>query len=88
MYPDVIGGTCLMPNIDLLINKTSHRFPLLQWVKHSNQLRKAEQQIPGIKQTINAVKAKCEIDEKRRQRIYYQVTTAPAAEIKLWEPDS
>ncbi len=88
MYPDVIGGTCLMPNIDLLINGTSFRLSLLQWVKHSNILRTAERQVPGIKQTIAKIKASCEVDEKRRQRIYYQVTTAPAAEKKLWEPDS
>jgi UDP-N-acetyl-D-mannosaminuronate dehydrogenase len=87
MYPDVIGGTCLIPNINLLINGTSFRFSLLQWVKHSNELRAAERQVPGIKQTIAKVKAKCDIDELRRQRIYHTVAVAPAAEKKLWEPD-
>jgi UDP-N-acetyl-D-mannosaminuronate dehydrogenase len=88
MFPDVIGGTCLMPNIDLLVNASSFKSSLLQWVKHSNELRAAERQVPGIKQTIAKVKASCQIDELRRQRVYHQVTVAPAAEKKLWEPES
>lgn len=58
-YPGEIGGHCLMPNIDLLLQ--SYDSELLRWVKKSNDLRKTEAQNPEVAS---------EIDQVRKSRCY------------------
>jgi UDP-N-acetyl-D-mannosaminuronate dehydrogenase len=57
-YPGEIGGHCLMPNIDLLLQ--SYDSELLRWVKKSNELRKTEVKNPAVASEIEQVrKSRC-----------------------------
>tara|TARA_Y100000034_G_scaffold25708_3_gene30548 strand:+ start:12640 stop:13422 length:783 start_codon:yes stop_codon:yes gene_type:complete len=44
MYPGVIGGHCLMPNIDILINQNGFIDPMLRGIVESNEMKKEDEQ--------------------------------------------
>jgi len=54
LFPDIISGTCLMPNIDLLKTKVDSKF--LQLVIESNKKRKREMEDMTIRKEVNQIK--------------------------------
>jgi UDP-N-acetyl-D-mannosaminuronate dehydrogenase len=54
MFPDVIGGHCLIPNIELLLN--SYDSEMLQFILKSNKKRKEEVKDLNLKKEIEKIK--------------------------------
>jgi len=54
LFPDIIGGTCLVPNINLLKTKVDSKF--LQLILNSNEKRKKEMEDAAIKKEVNQIK--------------------------------
>jgi UDP-N-acetyl-D-mannosaminuronate dehydrogenase len=57
-YPGVIGGTCLMPNIKLLLQ--AYNSDLLRWVELSNEMRKKEMRDPAVLREIEKIRERIE----------------------------
>jgi len=62
MFPGVIGGHCLIPNVELLLESYSSRF--LGLLKESNEKRKEEIKDVHIRREIDKVKRRIEVLEK------------------------
>ncbi|NPA69175.1 MAG: GDP-mannose dehydrogenase [Crenarchaeota archaeon] len=54
MYPDVIGGHCLIPNTELLLKV--YESPLLKFVLESNEKRKRELTIESARRDVERLK--------------------------------
>ncbi len=54
VYPDVIGGHCVMPNIEIVLSL--YDSVLLKAIKESNEKRKADVQNPKVLEEISKVK--------------------------------
>jgi hypothetical protein len=50
MFPDVMGGHCVIPNVRLLLNMYDSKF--LRLILESNEKRKAEMEEKGIYQEV------------------------------------
>jgi UDP-N-acetyl-D-mannosaminuronate dehydrogenase len=62
MFPGVIGGHCLIPNVELLLRSYDSEF--LRLVLKSNEKRKEEIKNEVVKQEVEKVKARTERLEK------------------------
>jgi len=62
MFPDVIGGHCLIPNTELLLKSYDSEF--LRLILKSNEKRKSEITDEKVKEEIEKVKKKVETLEK------------------------
>lgn len=54
LFPDIIGGTCLIPNINLLKTKVDSKF--LQLILDSNEKRKKEMADATLRKEVNQIK--------------------------------
>jgi UDP-N-acetyl-D-mannosaminuronate dehydrogenase len=90
MYPDVIGGTCLMPNLELLLNDSSCNSELLAFVKKSNEARKEEINFSTVRDEVKAIKILTILDEQRRQEAHWHAMMSSKLvskkKLELWEP--
>ncbi|NPA23695.1 MAG: GDP-mannose dehydrogenase [Crenarchaeota archaeon] len=68
MYPDVIGGHCLIPNTELLLNV--YESPLLKFVLESNERRKRELAIESARKDVERLKRL--IQERFINRSYFE----------------
>ena len=57
-YPDVIGGHCLIPNTELLLNSYDSKF--LRLILKSNEKRKKEVKNKSIRSEVEKVKRRVE----------------------------
>ncbi len=71
MYPGVIGGTCLMPNLQLLCDSLSFPSDLLQFVQKSNDLRRQEMRNSKVAEEAEIVELLKMFDEVHRLWTYY-----------------
>ncbi|MCS7114518.1 MAG: GDP-mannose dehydrogenase [Candidatus Bathyarchaeota archaeon] len=62
MFPDIIGGHCLIPNTELLLQSYNSKF--LHLILESNEQRKKEINDQNIKEEIEKIKKRTEILEK------------------------
>lgn len=62
MFPDVIGGHCLIPNTKLLLRSYDSMF--LHLILESNELRKKEVQNTRVKEEIDQIKKRTQLLEK------------------------
>jgi UDP-N-acetyl-D-mannosaminuronate dehydrogenase len=67
MFPDVIGGTCLMPNVQLLLDSCSFRSGLLNFIQRSNDLRKEEIKASFISAEVKAIKDQAASNDVKRR---------------------
>ena len=58
MFPDVMGGRCVIPNVRLLLNMYDSKF--LRLILESNEKRKAEMEEKGIYQEVEKLKKRVE----------------------------
>jgi UDP-N-acetyl-D-mannosaminuronate dehydrogenase len=58
MFPDVMGGHCVIPNVRLLLNMYDSKF--LRLILESNEKRKAEMEERGIYQEVEKLKKRVE----------------------------
>jgi UDP-N-acetyl-D-mannosaminuronate dehydrogenase len=65
LFPDVIGGTCLIPNINLLKTKVDSKF--LQLILDSNEKRKEEMENMTTKKEVTQIKKAIEEYYSREQ---------------------
>lgn len=62
MFPDVIGGHCLIPNTELLLKSYDSKF--LRLILESNEKRKEEAKDEGVRREIEKIKKRAEAVEK------------------------
>jgi hypothetical protein len=62
MFPDVIGGHCLIPNTELLLKAYDSEF--LRLILKSNEKRKKEVEDKTVKAEVQKVAARAEALEK------------------------
>ena len=63
MFPDVIGGHCLIPNVELLLKAYDSEF--LRLILKSNEKRKKEIMDESVKREVEKVRKRVETPEKR-----------------------
>jgi hypothetical protein len=63
MFPGVIGGHCLIPNIELVMKTYDSKF--LKIVLESNEKRREEVKDPRIIEEIDKIKKRVEAYEKQ-----------------------
>ncbi len=68
MYPDVIGGHCLIPNTELLLKV--YESPLLRFVLESNERRRRELSLESARKDIERIKKL--IYEKFINKTYFE----------------
>ena len=62
MFPDVIGGHCLIPNVELLLKAYDSEF--LRLILKSNEKRKEEIKEESVRREVIKVRSKVEALEK------------------------
>jgi len=62
MFPDVIGGHCLIPNTELLLKSYDSEF--LRLILKSNEKRKKEVMDESVKREVEKVRKRVETLEK------------------------
>ena len=62
MFPDVIGGHCLIPNIELLLKRYDSQF--LRLILDSNEMRKEEIKDKNVKDEVEKIKKRAQALEK------------------------
>jgi UDP-N-acetyl-D-mannosaminuronate dehydrogenase len=68
MFPDVIGGHCLVPNTELLINVYDSKF--LGLILESNEKRKKEIKDADVRKEVEKVKKRSEMLQKDLMKIW------------------
>lgn len=81
VYPDVIGGHCVMPNIELILS--FYDSTLLKAIKKSNEKRKEEIQNPDISKEISKTKGVVE-GFKQRDRVIKPLLTIASPRDISW----
>jgi UDP-N-acetyl-D-mannosaminuronate dehydrogenase len=64
MFPDVIGGHCLLPDAELLLK--SHDSKFLRLIFESNEKRKEEMKDENVKNEVEKIKKRVEASERLR----------------------
>jgi UDP-N-acetyl-D-mannosaminuronate dehydrogenase len=67
MFPGVIGGHCLIPNVELLLKDYDSNF--LRLILRSNEERKEEIKEEGIMEEVEKIRERTRILEKKRSRL-------------------
>ena len=62
MFPDVIGGHCLIPNTELLLKNYDSKF--LRLILESNEKRKEEIKDENVKMEVEKIRKRVEASEK------------------------
>ena len=58
MFPDVIGGHCLIPNTELLLKSYDSEF--LRLILESNEKRREEVKDEGVRREVEKIKGRVE----------------------------
>jgi len=70
MFPDVIGGHCLIPNVELLLKSYDSDF--LELILESNEKRKMEIKKASVRREVEKVRKRVEKLEKKLINLNYQ----------------
>ncbi|MCW4021121.1 MAG: GDP-mannose dehydrogenase, partial [Candidatus Bathyarchaeota archaeon] len=68
MFPEVIGGHCLIPNIELLLGTYNSEF--LRLILRSNEKRKGEIKEEQVREEVEKIRKRTENLEKRLNKFY------------------